>query len=783
MRFFVVLCVALSLVSCSRDPNVAKQRYLENGNKYFEREKYKEAVIMYRNALQKDQRFGPAYYRLALAELKLSRFGSAVAALRRAVELIPKTSGEHWDAAVRLSEIYLLANRNTNADKQAIAEVEKTIEALLQRDPNSFDGHRLAGDLQFTRGGVKFQEKKREEGQELFRVALASYRKASSVKPEAVPVLIQIARTELALGQVADAERSYRAVIGKDKRQVQVYLELYRIFLASQRPEPAEQTLKEAIAANPKEFQLLAVLATHYYGMRRRDDMVKTLNEIKSHAKDYDQAFLTVGDLYYRVGEMDEAVRQYREGIAADPKKKAQYQKRIIEVLMRQDKPRDADEVATAILKDNPNDSDARSLKAGFLLERGEVARAITELQAIVTRSPENPVFRLQLGKAHAARGEAEQARQQFTKAVELRPDYLPAHLSLAELQLVKREFESVLKTVQAIRARDKDNVRARLLESAALMSQEKLADSRALLTDMAARYPTSPDVQFQLGTLGLAERKFHDAEASFRRSFQLEPSNVRGLLGLVETALAQGKPDEAIRLLQAEAEKAPTRADLKIALGNVSVRTGRYDMGVAEFQKALSLLDKSSKSASDVYLRIGETYRRKGDHGAAVTYLQKAREIDPVNPVILTNLGLTLDAAVRRPEARQVYEAALKIDPTNAVVLNNLAFLLAQTGTDLDQALTLAQRAKQLLPTVAEVSDTLGWIYLKKNLSDHAISIFREIVAKVPAHPTYRYHLGLALAQKGDKLQALKELREALKNNPDKEEKNDIQALIAKIG
>ena len=56
----IVATALLALVSCNRDPNVAKQRYLESGNKFFERGKYKEARIKYMNALQKDMRFGPA---------------------------------------------------------------------------------------------------------------------------------------------------------------------------------------------------------------------------------------------------------------------------------------------------------------------------------------------------------------------------------------------------------------------------------------------------------------------------------------------------------------------------------------------------------------------------------------------------------------------------------------------------------------------------------------------------------------------------------------------------
>src|SRR5215475_13467297 len=75
MRFFraaaFLIVVVLGLVSCNRDPNVAKKRYLDSGIKYFANGKYKEASIMYRNALQKDMRYGPAHYRLGLTNLKL----------------------------------------------------------------------------------------------------------------------------------------------------------------------------------------------------------------------------------------------------------------------------------------------------------------------------------------------------------------------------------------------------------------------------------------------------------------------------------------------------------------------------------------------------------------------------------------------------------------------------------------------------------------------------------------------------------------------------------------
>ena len=129
---------------------------------------------------------------------------------------------------------------------------------------------------------------------------------------------------------------------------------------------------------------------------------------------------------------------------------------------------------------------------------------------------------------------------------------------------------------------------------------------------------------------------------------------------------------------------------------------------------------------------------------------MQKARETLPDNIVVLSTLALVLDGAQRKPEAKQVYEATLKLDPNNAVALNNLAFLLAETGGDLDDALTKAQRAKQLLPNLYEISDTLGWIYLKKNLADQAIDIFKDLVNKEPNHSTYHYHLGNGVLAEG---------------------------------
>src|SRR5579872_6558839 len=115
-----ILLALLALASCNRDPNVAKQRYLESGNRYLEKGLYNQARIKFKNALQKDMRFGPAYYGLGLAEFKKGSLAPAVGAFQRAIELIPPDRAEHWDAVIKISEIYLLGARDS---KQIMEEV------------------------------------------------------------------------------------------------------------------------------------------------------------------------------------------------------------------------------------------------------------------------------------------------------------------------------------------------------------------------------------------------------------------------------------------------------------------------------------------------------------------------------------------------------------------------------------------------------------------------------------------------------------------------------------
>jgi tetratricopeptide (TPR) repeat protein len=243
-----------------------------------------------------------------------------------------------------------------------------------------------------------------------------------------------------------------------------------------------------------------------------------------------------------------------------------------------------------------------------------------------------------------------------------------------------------------------------------------------------------------------------------------------------------QNQPDKALQVIADEVKKQPQRPDLKTQLAIVEVRAKQYDKAIADYQSVIGYYKDAQLEQADIYHQIAITYSLMGDYNNAIENMQKARKLAPASIGYVANLAEFLDKTGRQQEALTSYRDAMKIDPNNAVVLNNLAYLLTSTGGNLDEALTLAQRAKQQLPNLQEVSDTIGWIYIKKNLSDSAIEIFRDLNNKVKDNSTYHYHYGLALAQKGDKSDAALELKKALQYEKEKTEEGQIKELLQKI-
>jgi tetratricopeptide (TPR) repeat protein len=638
---------------------------------------------------------------------------------------------------------------------------------LSKNFPNSFDDLRLKGYLAlFESDAPKASE---------------WFAKANSVKPYQPDLVLVYMQTLAMTNRAPESEQLAYDMLKKDPSALAIYDALFLHYMREKRIPDAERILKSKVDNNPKVADPYLQLAAHYYTMKQRPEMMAALQRLSSNQKEFPQADLMVGDFFLRVRDLDLAATHYNEGIKRNPKDKHTYQKRLIEVMVKQNKKDEAQQLVTEILKEDPKDPEAIAIRASLSLLTGtreELQSAINDLQTVVSRMPDNHVLRYNLGKALLAKGNVQAARVQFEEAIKLRPDYLLPRITLSQIFLQNREYGKVVQMSQEILNYDRMNIPARLLRSRALIGMGEVKQARAELVETSTQFPDLPEARLQIAALDLQDKNYKAAQDAFSALYA-KFQDPRAFMGLIETHVAQGNSAQALKMLRDELAKTPDRLEYRVALANISVTTNDYGTAVAEYKKVLDKMPRSS----DVWLRLGETYRRSGDLTNATASFKKAQEIAPNNVTAYLQLALLYDTTGQATSARPLYEQILKLQPDNPIALNNLAFMLADSGADLDQALTMAQRAKQQRPNDANVSDTLGWIYIKKNLSDSAIVIFRDLVNKEPDRPTYRYHYAMALLQKGDKASAKKELEAALRAKPQKDEEGKIRDLMAKIG
>jgi tetratricopeptide (TPR) repeat protein len=763
-RYALLALAIVAGVSCSRDPNVVKVKYLENGNRYFDKGQYKEAYIMYRNALKKDMKYSEAYFRVAQTELRMGRPLDAARDFRRAIDTNPKQE----EARIQLGELYLLSYLSHRSGEQSLAPMIKALsDELLKLNPKSAPGLRLRGYLEMTSNQLP--------------AALATFRQANDIAPLHPEIVHPLVQVLFASGQSAEAEKLARQLIEKQKTFGPIYDLLYQQAMRDKRLSDAENILKLKIANNPANGDYMLQLARHYQVLDRKEEMRAVLEKVGS--KNYVGGRMKAGIFYRGIRDFDSALREYQEGEKEDPKHKASYEKTIAEVLVAERRLPEAVKVLDAVLKDNPADDQAKAMRAALLIETGnpkEVQIAVEELQSVVTRMPANPVLRFNLGRAQMVLGHIEQARTQFQEAVKLQKDYVAPRLALAQLSFYYRhDWGQALQYSDEVLEIDPHNLPARLMRSSALAAVGNHDQARKELAETIKEHPNSREAHVQIGLLDLDEKRYSEAESEYRQLYQQNPDELRAVQGLAETYAKEGQAGKAIDLLQKELAKHPERVEIRMLLGNLAFRNKDYDVAIQDYRELL----KARPNAGDVYVLLGETYRLKGDVNSARQAFDKAVALRPNDPIPHLRLALLLDQLGERAVARPIYEQVLKIEPDNAVALNNVAYMMAEGGEDLDLALNDARRAKQKLPDNPDVADTLGWILIKKNLSDEAIRVYNDLVAKQPNRSTFRYHLGMALYQKGDRVQAKKELQTALQNHPSKDEEAKIRDLMGKLG
>jgi Flp pilus assembly protein TadD len=185
--------------------------------------------------------------------------------------------------------------------------------------------------------------------------------------------------------------------------------------------------------------------------------------------------------------------------------------------------------------------------------------------------------------------------------------------------------------------------------------------------------------------------------------------------------------------------------------------------------------------------LQLGQLQAARGNSSNAVAEVDRLLAKNPdFGPAHLLRAYFR-EAGGDTSGAIEGYRKCLEVfpegDPAWAVAANNLAWLLAVRGGNLTEALSLAQRARQIDPENGSYADTLGWIYYLMGNYVLAVDQLEFAVNHGKQQPQHYFRLGLAYHKKGDAMRAKQSLRRALELSDSFEGAAEARRILQELG
>ena len=768
------LFAILFLTACTQSP----EKLVATANKYHAKKKYKEASILYQKAIAKDKTNAEAYYREGLNLLDDHSPGEAVRFLRRAVDLKP----DNTDAAARLAEIYLAAYaQNPQRNKSLLSDIRDLDAKILKYQPNSFDGIRLQGLLYLTDKDID--------------KALQSFARANQIRPYSRNLVGWYAETLNAAKQPDQALALIQAMLAHDKTWGPGYDFLFLQYTRTNEKDKAEAVLRERVQNDPKSAVAIINLANYLLASNRFGEAEAAMRHVLDDKEGFPNGHLLMGDFYARSHKYDEAAQQYNAGIEADSKHPLPYQEHLVAVYQASGKRDQALQLAKELAAKNPKETSANELYASLLLQTGskaDLSKSVVELKKLVSNNPNSASLHLHLSQAYLGLNDLDSSLNEANEALRLNPKLLAARLVSAKIYEDRGQHSKAIEQTNPILDAQPQNAEARLVRDRALIGLNQIDKAQPELEALVKQAPQLNDARLQLANLYLAEKQYDKASSEFEQLWKANPPDVRGFVGLQTIKLAQGKGDEAVQAMQGMVQKNPTALPLRYQLAvfqtAYGAQKGKTDQAAAkqlltEAAENYKQILKTSANSAQVWLRLGALQRVLGENDAALASFQQAGNADPRNADAFLNRGMLLQDMGKEKEAVDAYNRTLGVDPQNTLALNNLAYINAQAKTNLDQAMTFAERAKSQAPKSPDISDTLGFVYYQKNLNAEALRIFKQNVEDYPKNPTFRFHLAMALLRAGDKEAARDEAEKALKIASQPAEQEKIRSFVNQIG
>jgi tetratricopeptide (TPR) repeat protein len=484
------------------------------------------------------------------------------------------------------------------------------------------------------------------------------------------------------------------------------WYELSLIYLDDKKLEPAESSIKKAISIddNNKWYK------SHYARVLELSNEPRAAADLLmklSRTEQYNYEYLLRAALLYR------KAKRYSE----------------------------AHEALDMILAKEDDNEILLYEKKDLYLKENKLDEAAQILEGLIKANPLEGRYYVDLAQLYQSNNESKKAEEVYKRAQNMVPDDPSLQLALAERSFNNKDSAGYSENVKKLALNKSLEVdeQLKILDTYVQIhfnDLNKRAEAMTIAEELAKQHPKDARVAYTYGrVLGINEQ-VEKAIVQFKRSVDLDPSNLAAWEALL---LSFGDKDKADSL--------NFYAD-----------------------KALRLFPNNAMF--HFYKGIAQMY--KGDNPAAIKTLNRAADMFPDENTaalarIYSTLGEIYNTTKEYALSDENYRKALKLDPQNPFTMNNFAYYLSVRGENLDEAEKWSRQSLEMAPNESTFLDTYGWILYKQGKYTKAKDYIQKALDKRPEGDGTVYdHLGDILYKLNDKNGALENWKKAKEKGTD---------------
>ncbi|MGF1445291.1 MAG: tetratricopeptide repeat protein [Pikeienuella sp.] len=178
------------------------------------------------------------------------------------------------------------------------------------------------------------------------------------------------------------------------------------------------------------------------------------------------------------------------------------------------------------------------------------------------------------------------------------------------------------------------------------------------------------PGANFELGKIYEKQKNFTAAAFQYRRSIELDATQLGAHLRLAQIMIAFNQVDEAVKSMVVAGQLAPDDVEVLTLEAVLAARLGDLERAEQTAERALEI----DRNHGDAWIVLSSVAQRQGNEAVALARIEEATRRDTNNPRVILYRISFLTAVGRAEEVEGDLRRLIELDPTEIAYWDGLA-------------------------------------------------------------------------------------------------------------